>query len=224
MDAPSEPPPSYSAATSSTARQPSPTLVHDERPLPRGWVTRTHKQSGRQYYVDTTVDPPRSIWHHPLDDEEYLDSLAPTDSNEAEFAHERYDHKRQMGRSPAVPRDPEFAREQYDHERQMAYSSIPDELPPRNTAQNEPSSGASGWATRFGNNLQDNFRHRYGMNARQGGPNDMNGAPAMMVMGRGGRRARPVYIDNETGYGYVGRRRRGGLISAAINASMSDRR
>ncbi|KAK7468746.1 hypothetical protein VKT23_003249 [Stygiomarasmius scandens] len=45
--------------------------TYDERPLPYGWVKERH-ESGHPYYVDTQSNPPRSIWVHPLDDEQYL--------------------------------------------------------------------------------------------------------------------------------------------------------
>ncbi|THV05979.1 hypothetical protein K435DRAFT_849432 [Dendrothele bispora CBS 962.96] len=44
---------------------------HDERPLPKGWVKEWH-DSGHPYYIDTQSNPPRSIWIHPLDDEQYI--------------------------------------------------------------------------------------------------------------------------------------------------------
>ncbi|ESK98061.1 hypothetical protein Moror_497 [Moniliophthora roreri MCA 2997] len=40
-------------------------------PLPDGWVKQTH-ESGHPYYVDTRANPPRSIWVHPYEDEQYL--------------------------------------------------------------------------------------------------------------------------------------------------------
>jgi len=38
------------------------------RPLPTGWFRHFDSYSGHHYYVDMTVDPPRSIWLHPLDE------------------------------------------------------------------------------------------------------------------------------------------------------------
>lgn len=45
------------------------------RPLPEGWVRTYDPSSDHQFFVNTKVDPPRSIWHHPYDDEEYLSTL-----------------------------------------------------------------------------------------------------------------------------------------------------
>ncbi|KAF1352335.1 hypothetical protein BDV97DRAFT_292852 [Delphinella strobiligena] len=47
--------------------------MEDEgRPLPKGWVRQYDDKSHHQFFVNTSSDPPRSIWHHPYDDEEYL--------------------------------------------------------------------------------------------------------------------------------------------------------
>ena len=90
------PPPSYEAATagSSANRPAEPTLrppqtrngippinrrsMEDEsRPLPHGWIRLYDSKSSHQFYVDETSSPPRSIWQHPYDDEQYLKSLDP---------------------------------------------------------------------------------------------------------------------------------------------------
>ncbi|KLO17071.1 hypothetical protein SCHPADRAFT_188013 [Schizopora paradoxa] len=64
----------------------------DTRPLPYGWVKQWNSDYAQHFYVrfaevgvakrymrtdcnhqvDTKADPPRSIWVHPLDDEQYL--------------------------------------------------------------------------------------------------------------------------------------------------------
>lgn len=43
-----------------------------ERPLPYGWIREVDGSSGHPFYVDTKANPPRSIWVHPLEDEQYL--------------------------------------------------------------------------------------------------------------------------------------------------------
>lgn len=97
MSAPSEAPPTYEAATSSTNStgtasylHPTPQSVRERngippqsrrsmedeaRPLPEGWIRQYDSKEHHQFFVDTTVDPPRSIWKHPYDDERYLASL-----------------------------------------------------------------------------------------------------------------------------------------------------
>ncbi|KAK7993455.1 hypothetical protein PG989_006836 [Apiospora arundinis] len=50
--------------------------IEDEsRPLPDGWVRTFDPENHHQFFVDIRADPPRSIWHHPYDDEEFLNSL-----------------------------------------------------------------------------------------------------------------------------------------------------
>ncbi|CEH11976.1 WW domain [Ceraceosorus bombacis] len=90
---PSDAPPSYDAAATAPARAGSanpnnpsstpsrrPSLIPAEdrrsmedlgRPLPEGWVRQYDPRNQHHFYVDTTVNPPRSIWEHPLDDEQY---------------------------------------------------------------------------------------------------------------------------------------------------------
>jgi hypothetical protein len=52
--------------------------MEDEmRELPPGWVRSFDAQEQHQFFVDTTASPPRSIWVHPYDDEQYLATLSP---------------------------------------------------------------------------------------------------------------------------------------------------
>ncbi|KAJ7071157.1 hypothetical protein C8F01DRAFT_418661 [Mycena amicta] len=44
----------------------------DRPPLPVGWIEQVDSNSGHTFYVDTLAKPPRSIWVHPLEDEQYL--------------------------------------------------------------------------------------------------------------------------------------------------------
>ncbi|TIB95741.1 hypothetical protein E3Q18_03511 [Wallemia mellicola] len=43
----------------------------DNRPLPQGWIKDFDPQYNRPFYVNTNVEPPVSIWVHPLDDPSY---------------------------------------------------------------------------------------------------------------------------------------------------------
>lgn len=106
---PSEPPPSYTAATSSNAapstsqdtshlqvpyktRSGIPPNVRrsmedESRELPSGWVRQYDSQSHHQFFVDTKSDPPRSIWHHPYDDETYLSTLSSAERERVKRLH-----------------------------------------------------------------------------------------------------------------------------------------
>lgn len=99
---PHEPPPSYESATGSSSTEPTPGIARvstdgpgaridrngipmerrrsmedEQRPLPPGWVRTFDPESHHQFFVDTKADPPRSIWTHPYDDEQFLSTLSP---------------------------------------------------------------------------------------------------------------------------------------------------
>jgi hypothetical protein len=78
----SEAPPSYDAVAkepNSTKKRPESgipvtarrSMEDINRPLPRGWVRQWDTNSLHHFYVDTKATPPRSLWSHPLDDEQY---------------------------------------------------------------------------------------------------------------------------------------------------------
>lgn len=50
-------------------------MEDEAREVPTGWVRQYDPQNHHQFFVDTRQDPPRSIWHHPYDDEQYMSSL-----------------------------------------------------------------------------------------------------------------------------------------------------
>ncbi|RKF54271.1 putative ww rsp5 wwp protein [Erysiphe neolycopersici] len=90
----SDPPPPYTprknneetSDDSCEAHSPQPASVitpsarrsmEDElRTLPYGWIRQYDSESGHQFFVDTSKNPPRSIWHHPYDDAEYRSTLS----------------------------------------------------------------------------------------------------------------------------------------------------
>ena len=98
--------------------------MEDEgRPLPGGWIRSYDQQNHHQFFVDTNVQPPRSIWSHPYDDEEYKNSLDPkvrqkikgslrvptqaditAESSDEEGDH--HHHPNQTGAAELPPRDP----------------------------------------------------------------------------------------------------------------------
>ncbi|KAH9486608.1 hypothetical protein JR316_0000673 [Psilocybe cubensis] len=43
-------------------------------PLPYGWIKQFDPKSGHVFFVDTKANPPRSIWTHPYEDEQYLEA------------------------------------------------------------------------------------------------------------------------------------------------------
>ncbi|KAK4113390.1 hypothetical protein N656DRAFT_797266 [Canariomyces notabilis] len=84
-----DPPPSYEEAIGDRplpqqARNGIPlrarrSMEDELRPLPPGWVREFDPETQHQFFVDTKTSPPRSIWHHPYDDETFLNSLPPTE-------------------------------------------------------------------------------------------------------------------------------------------------
>ncbi|KAI9731656.1 MAG: hypothetical protein M1818_007786 [Claussenomyces sp. TS43310] len=83
---PAGPPPSYDAATAASESHKSRngippqsrrSMEDEARELPHGWVRQYDPKTHHQFFVDTNTDALRSIWHHPYDDEQYMNSLAP---------------------------------------------------------------------------------------------------------------------------------------------------
>ncbi|PSN64396.1 hypothetical protein BS50DRAFT_72795 [Corynespora cassiicola Philippines] len=93
-----EPPPSYETATASsgtsspqrlstdahpssrTPRNGIPnshrrSMEDEHRPLPPGWIRTFDPIEQHQFFVDTRANPPRSIWVHPYDDDNFVASL-----------------------------------------------------------------------------------------------------------------------------------------------------
>lgn len=63
--------------------------MEDElRELPPGWVRSFDPESSHQFFVDTRADPPRSIWVHPYDDEQYLSTLSPEERKKHSRLHQ----------------------------------------------------------------------------------------------------------------------------------------
>jgi len=115
--------------------------MEDEgRPLPKGWVRTYDPENDHQFFVNTTVDPPTSIWHHPYDDETYLNSLDPKE------------RQRVQGLKP-VPSKADMAAESSDDDsHHQSGPSKPTSTTDRTAGSaEEPKSGAS----RFGRKLKD---------------------------------------------------------------------
>ncbi|KAG8906614.1 hypothetical protein FRB99_006484 [Tulasnella sp. 403] len=72
---PSNAPPPYEGREHDAVPMPDATRISmedEERPLPAGWIRQFDSASAHHFYVDTQSNPPRSIWVHPLDDEQYI--------------------------------------------------------------------------------------------------------------------------------------------------------
>ncbi|KAL8932550.1 MAG: hypothetical protein Q9216_006786, partial [Gyalolechia sp. 2 TL-2023] len=157
-DVPDEPPPSYHAATATqTTSAPSPSTqnhlrvrngippeyrrsMEDEgRPLPQGWIRQYDPDNQHQFFVDTTREPPRSIWHHPYDDDDYMTTLDPQE-------------RRRIQDTLQVPSRDDLAAESSDEDNN-------DTAPPKQTGATDTTSPGSeqpkSGATRLGRRLKD---------------------------------------------------------------------
>lgn len=54
------------------------------RPLPKGWIRQYDPSTHHNFFVDTLAKPPRSIWVHPFDDEQYQSEHPAEVKNERE--------------------------------------------------------------------------------------------------------------------------------------------
>lgn len=118
-------------------------MEDENRPIPKGWIRSFDPQSHHQFFVDTTKDPPRSIWIHPYDDEQYLSTLP---------SHERERIEQEsMGRGhPPSKADimAEHTDEEDDSHHTHSGTSSSAELPPRPDAKGKKAGG-------FGRKLKD---------------------------------------------------------------------
>ncbi|EAA26651.1 hypothetical protein GE21DRAFT_8449 [Neurospora crassa] len=113
---------------------PTPTRLSMEdelRPLPPGWVRTYDPETNHQFFVDTQADPIRSIWHHPYDDEPFLNSLPPAERERIEQlkhqnptdSHSRPTSSRpSRSHSPQPPRSPRRADAQQHEEEEQGKS------------------------------------------------------------------------------------------------------
>ena len=121
-------------------------MEDESRPLPRGWVRSFDAESGHQFYVDTTKEPPRSIWVHPYDDDQYLSTLS---SEERERIQEESNH---AGRGHP-PSKEDIMASHTDEEDEFGSPTSPglgpNELPPR------PDKGKGKDSRGFGRKFKD---------------------------------------------------------------------
>ena len=149
-------PPSYQQALgSSTASQklgvpsnsrippPHRRSMEDEgRDLPHGWLRQYDHTADHHYYVDTTSDPPRSIWHHPYDDMTYLQTLPFEERERVQAIHRREPSRDDIVAAESDVDDPD--------------SAFPNELPPRpgKSNHNNHEQGSTG-IKKYGRKLKD---------------------------------------------------------------------
>lgn len=130
-------------------------MEDEQRPLPDGWVRQYDDQQHHQFFVDTRSDPPRSIWHHPYDDEDYLSTLTSEER-------ERIQEEEMSRRRPLTPAstDEKHAFDGFDSKDTNATKKtsttqehFPSELPDRNSLR--PSMADTGRKKSIGEKLKN---------------------------------------------------------------------
>ena len=161
--APKEPPPPYEADTSQSSSKPTNldvphkarngipphirrSMEDESRDLPRGWVRQYDSKTHHQFFVDTKDDPPRSIWRHPYDDEQYMSSISPAERRRVEEMHK-------------VPSEADIEAESSGDDEHAGTSNshhYSTDLPPRKQKGGEPEIGAT---HRLGRKMKDKLTH-----------------------------------------------------------------
>lgn len=120
--------------------------MEDEmRPLPKGWVRSYDPQQNHQFFVNTTKDPPTSIWHHPYDDEDYLKTLS---SEERERIEQESIGKKHPSIPDIMAEDTDNEDDDHHHDPHGMPSKYPSELPPRDNGNGQPK-GISKWGRKM---------------------------------------------------------------------------
>lgn len=96
--------------------------MEDEvRPLPEGWVRQWDSKEQHQFFVDTKTDPPRSIWVHPIDDEDTWNSLSSEEKERLQAAESK------------MKRSPSFSKDEKSTGQAIPQEHYPTDLPPRSS-------------------------------------------------------------------------------------------
>lgn len=153
---PSDAPPSYDTVVGSSSTSSKPKDNHlqvpggrnaiptahrrsmedEHRPLPTGWVRQFDTREQHHFYVDTKADPPRSIWHHPYDDDDYLSTLNSEQREQIQESErdrlDRFDYTDDESASTDKKSSSKPIASQ------TTGSSFPEELPPRTGSSSHP--------------------------------------------------------------------------------------
>lgn len=163
MDAP----PSYEATVtgSSSTNQPNASATQREsrngippqkrrsmedelRPLPEGWLRQYDPENHHQFFIDTTTSPPRSIWSHPYDDEQYLSTLSPAEREKVTRLH------RSISLADIEAESSDDDTHPHQHQKQQQHP----ELPPRKSPNDANDANPTG-IRKFGRHMKDKLTH-----------------------------------------------------------------
>ena len=245
-DQPADAPPSYAIATGSSATSqptqsshlevPAPqaasrkSMEDEARPLPTGWIRQWDTTEHHQFYVDTKANPPRSIWVHPLDDEDTWKSLSSEEKERLQAEEAKLqDHDALHDSSKGTHHDSKPPLDTKSSS-QVPPEHFPADLPPRSSQSQPHVSQQSQQKKGFTERLKDKVtgmtheereqsraqraeeeRQYYEMHARFRTAMhraQMTGQPQWFAKDRDGR---DIYIEPPSGpgYGYGGYSQRG---------------
>ena len=162
MSQPDGLPPSYDAAVGPAGKKsnklnvpgagippPARRSMEDEsRPLPPGWIRQFDQNEHHQYFVDTNANPPRSIWHHPYDDMDYLRTLS---SEERERLQEA---QRPKTADNLIYDDTDPEDDHHDEKGSTEYKGMPLPLRPGATSRHS-TAGSTGEKKGLGQKMKD---------------------------------------------------------------------
>lgn len=153
-----DPPPPYDEASNAPRKTPETSPPHrtrngippvtrrsmeDEgRPLPPGWLRQYDPTNHHQYFVDTNVQPPRSIWQHPYDDEQYMNGLSQQERQRVQGLHK-------------VPNLADIEAESSDDDGDRAHHHQRPNYGPAGPQSGVADSQPPGGITRFGRKVKD---------------------------------------------------------------------
>ncbi|TAQ83254.1 hypothetical protein B7494_g8423, partial [Chlorociboria aeruginascens] len=98
-------------------------MEDESRELPPGWIRQYDTQEHHQFFVETTASPPRSIWHHPYDDSQYMSSISPQERSRIQGLYR-------------VPSEADIEAESSEDDTHHAYGDVA--LPPRPSNEEQP--------------------------------------------------------------------------------------
>lgn len=125
--------------------------MEDEgRPLPAGWIRQYDAKDSHQFFVDTNANPPRSIWQHPYDDEQYLSTLSSEERETLEANATKASRASRLAESSADESDIETPHKPGNPEQKLSTGTA--DLPQRPHSQKDENLSGLG---KFGRRMKD---------------------------------------------------------------------
>lgn len=122
-------------------------MEDEARALPAGWIRQYDHNEHHQFFVDTRAKPPRSIWHHPYDDDQYLATLSSEERERLQTTH----HTPTTADLEAEITD----EEDHEHDNKMHFAPNSGTLPPRPSATSRASQSSTKKEGTLGRKMKD---------------------------------------------------------------------